>query len=305
MNRVFIIGSANMDLVIQTPRRPAPGETLTGSGFLITPGGKGANQAVAAAKLGADARMLAKVGDDIFGARMLSDMREYGVDTSRIAVEPGVSTGVAVITLCEGENTILLDPGANARLLPADVEPHLSALRESDILVMQLEIPLETIFYALDAARGSGCRVIVNPAPAPLTPLPASFFAGLYSLTPNEHEAALMTGLPVETREQAFAALDAFREMGVERPIITMGGEGAVYFDGETHRHQRAYPPEKIVDTTAAGDTFTAAVAVKLSQGASLSEAMDFAARAAAITVSRLGAQRSIPTLAEMNARGV
>jgi len=295
MPNICVVGSLNMDLCVHTPRLPAMGETVAGGGFNASPGGKGANQAVAAAKLGAGVAMVGRVGGDIFGARLLESLRCNGVDTSHVRVTEEAPTGVAVILLHGGDNCIVVDPGANALLSPEDIPEE--AIAGSDMLVLQLETTLEAVRRAMELARQHGVAVLLNPAPAQR--LPAEILALADIITPNESECALLTGLPCGSPESAARAARALREMGVPKVVVTLGGSGVVYDvgGGPVHRPAR---PVRAVDTTAAGDCFTGALAVSLAGGSDFDAAVDFAQAAAALAVTRRGAQESLPGLEEV-----
>ena len=297
MAKICIVGSLNMDLCVETPRVPAMGETILGGGFFTSPGGKGANQAVAAAKLGAGVTMIGRVGSDAFGAQLLENLRGCGVGTRHVRAVPGAATGVAVIVLHNRDNCIIVAPGANALLSPRDISDLEPVIAESDLLVLQLEIPLETARQAMELARARGVKVLLNPAPA--ARLPADFLALADILTPNESECALLTGLPCDTPEQVELAAKALLQMGVPQVVVTLGGSGVLYASGETATRKPAWPV-RVADTTAAGDSFTGALAAALAAGANFGGAIDFALAAAALTVTRKGAQNSLPSLAEV-----
>ncbi|MCL2352439.1 MAG: ribokinase [Firmicutes bacterium] len=290
MGKIAVIGSLNMDMVITSPKMPLMGETVMGGGFITSPGGKGANQAVAASRLGGDVAMAGCVGDDAFGDRLLENLRQSGVDVGRVRRLPGVSTGVAMIIVVGGDNTILVDPGANALLTPDMLDEDFIAA--CDTVMLQLEIPPETVSRAADIARRHGVRVLLNPAPA--RPLPAGLLAKADVLTPNETECGLMTGAEIASVGDAGRAIPDLLARGARNVIVTMGKNGAVYNDGDKIVHCPA-PPVKAVDTTAAGDCFSAAVAVALGEGKSIAEAVGFACRAGALTVQKMGAQASLP----------
>jgi len=297
MPKITVAGSLNMDLCVETPRVPVMGETILGGGFFTSPGGKGANQAVAAAKLGANVSMLGRAGGDAFGAQLMENLRASGVDTEHIRVTEEAPTGAAVILLKDGDNCIIVDPGANALLTPADIEASEPVIAASDILVLQLEIPLNTAKRAMELARAHGVQVLLNPAPA--QKLPADFLALADVLTPNESECGILTGLPCGTLEEAGRAARALLNMGVPRVCVTLGGAGVMYNQGGSMVHRPALPV-KVADTTAAGDSFTGALAVSLGGGADFGEAVDFAQAVAALTVTRRGAQESLPRLEEV-----
>ena len=297
MPKICVAGSLNMDLCVETPRVPVMGETILGSGFFTSPGGKGANQAVAAAKLGAGVTMLGRAGGDAFGAQLIENLRSNGVNTEHIRITREAPTGVAVILLQGGDNCIIVDPGANALLTPEDIDESEALIAASDVLVLQLEIPLPAARRAMELARAHGVKVLLNPAPAQR--LPADFLALADILTPNESECAFLTGLPCYTPEQAEQAARALLRLGVPQVAVTLGGDGVMYNEGERMIHKPALPVQ-VADTTAAGDSFTGALAVSLGGGAGFPEAVDFALAVAALTVTRRGAQESLPSLAEV-----
>ena len=297
MGKIVVIGSSNTDLVIRTPRIPSPGETLIGSDFMINAGGKGANQAVAAARMGGDVCFVACVGDDGFEA-----VRHYageGIDTSYIVRRNGVASGVALIAVDDAaENSIVVAPGANALLSPADIDAVESEIAAADYLLVQLEIPMETVARATELAVRHGVRVILNPAPA--APIADEVLARLDLITPNRSETELLTGLKVENVGDAVAAAAWFRGRGVRRVAVTMGSAGALVADERGEEFVPAYRVEA-VDTTAAGDVFNGALAVALSEGRELGAAARFAAAASSIACTRIGAQRSIPQRREVD----
>ena len=291
MHKICVIGSMNMDLCVEAPRMPAMGETVLGRGFIASPGGKGANQAVAAARLGAQVTMVGCVGDDAFGARLIGNLRVNGVDTGYIRVTGEAPTGAAVILLHEGDNCIVVDPGANMRLRPGDIEEMEGVIAASDMLILQLEVPPETVRRAMELARAHGVRVLLNPAPA--QEAPAEFLAMADVLTPNASECEALTGCA--DMEKGARALV---QMGIPRVVVTLGGRGVLYNDDGRMIHRPARPVN-VVDTTAAGDAFTGALAVSLAEGMGFEEAVDFAQAAAALTVTRRGAQEALPGRAE------
>ena len=299
MAKICVIGSLNMDLCVGTPRVPVMGETILGGGFFTCPGGKGANQAAAAAKLGADVTMIGCVGGDAFGAQLVENLQASGVNTEHIRIIEKASTGIAVILLHDGDNCIIVDPGANAMLTPEDIAALEPVIAASDMLVLQLEIPLAAVRKAMEIARAHGVQVLLNPAPAQT--LPADFLAMADILTPNESECERLTGLPCGTLEEAAAGAQALLDMGIPRVLVTLGGDGVLYSgkDGMIHKPAQSV---KVVDTTGAGDSFTGALAVSLADGADFDAAVDFALAVAALTVSRKGAQESLPSLEEVRA---
>lgn len=297
---ILVIGSSNTDMVAKTDRLPAPGETVLGGGFFMAPGGKGANQAVAAARLGAAVVFVAKVGDDIFGRQAVEGFRREGIDTGLVAVDAVRPSGVALITVdAKGENCIVVASGANGGLGPADLSSAVAKIANAALVLMQLEIPLETVEYVTKVAAGSHVPVILNPAPA--RPLSDELLRDVYILTPNQKEAEMLTGIPVVDPASAEAAARALAAKGVRVVIITMGAAGALLLvDGQAG--WVSAPAVEAVDTTAAGDVFCGALAVALSEGRLVKEAVAFACAAAALSVTRLGAQTSAPRREEVEA---
>lgn len=293
--KIVVVGSCNTDMVIPVEHLPLPGETIIGGDLLTNQGGKGANQAVAVARFGGEVELIARVGDDGFGRQTIESLRREGVGTSRIRLTPGVPSGVALIAVdAKGENSIMVSSGANARLTPEDVEEAGAVLTEADVVLMQLETPLPTLTKAASLARKAGCRVVLNPAPYPPTPLPAAFLGLIDLITPNETEAMAMSGVSITDEASALEAIRAIRAQGVKQVVITAGGAGAyTELDGQL-LHIEACSTH-VVDTTAAGDTFCGVLCVALSEGASLAEAIAQANRAAALSVTRRGAWQSIP----------
>ena len=297
--KLIVLGSVNADHVLRVDTFPRPGETVTGSGYRVIPGGKGANQAVAAARLGAGIAFIACVGDDDFGRRMVDAFAADGMDTGAVMTVPGVPTGVALIQVAEGgENSIAISAEANAHLTADALAPHLPLVREADTLLMQLESPMETIRTAAREAARAGGRVILNPAPA--RPLPDELLADLSLITPNETEAELLTGVRVESAADAERAADILLGKGVDSVIITLGARGALYKGPEGCREIGGFSVSP-VDTTAAGDTFNGALAAALQGGEAIFPAIRLAHGAAAISVTRMGAQTSIPTRKEVD----
>lgn len=296
MGRILVIGSMNMDMTIFTHRVPQSGETLSGYDFLLSPGGKGANQAVAASRMGAETTMFGCVGDDVFGGELIAALTGNGVDTAPIRRIPGVATGAAAITVCDADNRIILYAGANAHVRPGR-EALRALISGCDALLLQLEIPLETVFEAINVAHGLGKLVFLTPAPAAV--LREDIYPKVDYLLPNESEASLLMGRALASDQDMLEALSWFERMGVKHSLITLGDRGVgCVLDGKP-QIRRGFSV-KAVDTTAAGDTFTGALALAITDGDSLPDAIDFAQKAAAVCVTRQGAQNAIPTRAEV-----
>jgi ribokinase len=296
---IVVVGSTNTDMVIKTDRFPQPGETLLGGEFFLNPGGKGANQAVAAARLGGKVTFLAKVGNDLFGQQSLQQFRREGINTDFIGTDPDRPSGVALITVDgKGENTIVVASGANGALSVQDVTKAAPAIILADILLLQLEIPMATVVEAARLAAEAGKKVILNPAPA--ASLPDELFPHLFLITPNRSEAEELTGVKIRETADAEKAAQKLRAKGVAHVVVTLGSDGALISDGSHSRHIPA-PAVTAVDTTAAGDVFNGALAVALAEGLELEEAVVFASQAAAISVTRMGAQASAPYRREVS----
>ncbi len=291
--KIFIAGSSNTDMVITSHKLPLPGETIMGGNFFMNPGGKGANQAVAAARLGGEVIFVAKTGNDIFGKQAKLLFENEGIKTDYILTDAKHPSGVALIMVdSSAENCISVAPGANNHLLFEDIKSALKEIDHSDVVLLQLEIPLSTVEEVASYAKEKGKMVILNPAPAQI--LNNTLLKNISILTPNETEAELLTGIKIQDKASAEKAANILHEKGVEIVIITMGAMGAFLSDGK-QTSVIAAPKVVPVDTTAAGDTFNGALAVSLSEGMELSQAISFANKAAAISVTRLGAQTSIP----------
>ena len=296
--RLLVAGSSNTDLVISAASFPAPGQTIMGTGFFTTPGGKGANQAVAAARLGGRVTFVARVGQDAFGRATHDQLAAEGIDGRFVTTDPDRPSGMALITLdAAGENTIVVAPGANDTLGPEHLAGPAERLTDYDYLLTQLETPLATVVHLAELARRHNHPLVLNPAPA--VELPPEVLDGLYLITPNETEAELLTGQRVATAEDAARAADLLHERGVGHVVITLGARGAYLSAGG---HRQLIPTERVTvrDTTAAGDTFTGALVVALGEGQDWPAAVVFANRAAARSVTRLGAQASIPRRTEL-----
>ena len=291
--KIVVVGSCNTDMVINMERLPLPGETLLGGKFFMNAGGKGANQAVAAARLGGKVNFVAKVGNDPFGMRSIDQYKAEGIGTKHVVVDKEHPSGVALILVdAHGENSIAVASGANAHLLPEDIDQAKGTIEDCDILLMQLETPMETIEHAAQMAKRAGGKVILNPAPA--HSLPESLLANLYMLIANETEAEYISGTRISDMDSVARAADIICHRGVENVVITLGSKGAFIKERDTY-HQVPALKVKAVDATAAGDTFCGAVCVALAEGRGIIEAVTFANRAAAVTVTRMGAQSSLP----------
>lgn len=295
---VVVVGSANTDLVCKVERLPAPGETVLGGRFFQAAGGKGANQAVAAARLGAHVTFVARLGNDDYAEAAVAGYQDEGIDTRYIVRDPQRASGVALILVAaDGENCIAVAPGANACLAPSDLAPARAAFASADVVLVQLEIPLETVAAAVALGRECGATVILNPAPAPPEGLPDRLLAQVNVLTPNQTEAALLVG---QSGDDATLAR-ALQSLGVGTVVLTRGAEGALWV-GPAGAETVAAPAVSPVDTTAAGDAFNGALAVALAERAAWSDAVAWACCAGATAATREGAQPSLPTRDEVNA---
>ena len=286
MKKVFILGSLNMDLVIRAPYMPVAGETISGSDFIMNPGGKGANQAAACGKLGGAPIMAGCVGGDLFGEELLSTLREHGVDVSHVRKTEG-SSGIAVIVLAEGDNRIIVDAGANALVSERDVEDLLSDASEGDIFLTQLENPADTVGYALKRAKDKGLYTVLNPAPWSDGIRP--YLPCVDMITPNETELELASG-----EQDIDRGLSKLRDLGIETVLVTLGSRGYRIFDGKRDLHGSSIKVN-VVDTTAAGDTFSGVLVAELARGAELESAAAFASKCASIACTKHGAIRSVP----------
>lgn len=297
--KVVVVGSLNMDLVARAQRLPRAGETLPGDSFFTVPGGKGANQAVAVARLGGSVAMIGNVGDDAYGQQLRQALYVEGVDCRAIDTCPGVSSGVALITVdAASQNCIVIIPGGNGLLTAQSVQRFDALLQAAEIIICQLEVPPKTVAWTLARGHELGKQVILNPAPA-TGPLPAAWFAHIDYLTPNESEAEALSGVAVTDLDSARRAGERLLQLGAGKVIITLGAQGALLVTAQGHRHFPA-PVVQPLDTTAAGDTFIGGFAAGLVRGLEEGEAIAFGQRAAALSVTRAGAQPSIPYLAEL-----
>lgn len=295
---ILVIGSLNMDISITTPRMPDMGETIEGGELYTSPGGKGGNQAIAAARLGGSVSFLGSVGEDMYGAQLKENLQKSNIKFYG-SVSQKTATGAAIITICNGDNCIILNPGANELVTPDLIRENVSLFETADYVIMQLEIPVDSVLTAARQAKECGCKVILNPAP--YKQLPKELLAYTDILIPNEHEAALLTNITIIDNATAVDALRAIQAAGVETTVITLGSEGCVYNIKDELFFCKARKTT-CVDTTAAGDTFIGGLTAMLDKGSSLSAAIEFATAAASVTVSRYGAADSIPTLDEVTA---
>ncbi len=295
---IIVVGSSNTDMIIKLDHIPRPGETILGGEFVTAAGGKGANQAVGAARAGGKVTFIARVGRDMFGDQAVAGFVKEGINTDHVSRDTSKPSGVALIFVAkDGENSIAVAGGANNGLSPADVKKAKNVFAGADMLIMQLETPLDTVQAAADLAAKAGVRVILNPAPA--RALPDKLLRRVSIITPNESEAERLTGIKVSNTQTAAKAADKLLACGVKTVIITLGSRGA-FVVGDGVRKLVPGFKVKAVDTTAAGDTFNGALAVALVEGTTLENAVRFANAAAALSVTRLGAQTSVPTRNEI-----
>ena len=299
---ICVVGSLNIDLVIRTPHLPAPGETVSGGPFATHPGGKGANQAVAAARLGAAVAMVGRGGGDAFGTRLLTELEEAGIDIRQVVTLPDMASGVALIAVeASGQNSIIIAPGANGALTLADVEAAGPIITAAQVLLLQLEIPLPAVQRAAELAHAAGTLVLLNPAPA--QPLPAELPAQVDYLIPNEQEAALLLGEAVATDTDATVVAQRLcTQTGVGSVVITLGAQGAVLAQAQTEPQFVPAHSVEVADTTAAGDAFVGAFAVALAEGRTPAEALRWGNAAGALAVTAAGAQPSLPTRSAIEA---
>lgn len=298
MKKIIVIGSSNVDMVVRTSHLPAPGETILGGEFFMNQGGKGANQAVAIKRLGGNLIFMAKLGNDVLGRQSVGYFKKEGIDTRYIALDEDSASGVALISVDDhAENSIVVASGANMLLNEQDVDKMLEEMCEGDILLMQLEIPLQTVEYAARKAFGKGVKVVLNLAPA--RSLPKELFRHLYMVTPNRIEAEMLTGIKIANDADVEKVAEEICAMGVKNVIITLGSKGCLIREEGVSYRIDAFKVEP-VDTTAAGDTFNGALCVGLSEGMDLKQAAVMASKASSIAVTRMGAQSSIPYREEL-----
>lgn len=300
--KILVVGSLVMDLIVSTPLFPAKGETVIGSGFQTAPGGKGANQAIQAARLGASVTMVGKIGEDDFGVQMRDSLSASGVDITHLMVQGGVPSGIGNVQLETGDgktsNRIIVVPGTNRTITPAEVSFLNETISDYDMVILQLEIPLEINQIVAGYAAENGVPVMLNSAP--YAPLPPSLLEKLSYISPNEHEAEHMTGIPVKDEGSARRAADRLRAMGVQNALITMGSRGAVLGTGTRFFYSPCIPDVEVQDPTAAGDSFVGAFCTAVCRGLPYEKALRFSNYTASLTVSRMGAQPSLPTLQEV-----
>lgn len=298
--KVVVVGNANMDMVAFAPKFPAPGETVLGTRFEMACGGKGANQAVACARLGAEVWLVGRVGSDTFGDMLLESFHKAGLHTDFLRRDTEAPSGIALIFVNEqGQNEIIAVLGANMRVHPEDIDAAAPVWENAKALLVQLEIPLNTVGYAMAEAARHGLLVILNPAPAPSQPLPEEWFGLVDVWTPNEREAEGLTGIPVTDLESAEKAAKALLAKGAKAVVLTLGANGSLAATRDFVRHFPAFPV-KAVDMTAAGDAFAAALTLRLTEGAPLDEAIIFANAAGALACTKVGAQPSMPMREEL-----
>lgn len=296
MKNILIVGSLNADMVIYTERMPQIGETIYGNGFEINAGGKGANQAIAIAKLGGNVKMLGCVGNDANGTMLINQCKDFGVKTDSISIVE-TSTGVAVITVCKGDNCIILDSGANNYVTNRFIEDNIDVIKWADIIVFQFEIPMDTILYATKKAKEYGKMVVVNPAP--MCKLPAELMQYIDLFIPNRIECETLLNKKIQSDEELSSAVKELKALGIKNVIITLGSEGCIFnYNDEIKRC--GVVKTDVVDTTAAGDSFVGGVILLLAQGEDINKSIEFATYTSSITVSRKGAGTSIPTYNEV-----
>ncbi|MDO5310141.1 MAG: ribokinase [Planctomycetia bacterium] len=300
--KIVVVGSSNTDMIVKAARIPAPGETIVGGSFTSAAGGKGANQAVAAARAGGAVVFVARVGNDMLGAQAVDGYAKEAINVSYIQRDCELATGVALIMVdSTGNNSISVASGANFALSVDDVQAAKDEIASAQIMVLQLESPLETVEYAAKLAHDANVKVLLDPAPAPSDPLPPSLLQYVDIIKPNENEAEKLTGVKVTDQTSAQVAAEKLLELGAQIAIVTLGSAGSYV---ASKSGERLYVPARLVDAvdaTAAGDAYTGALAVALAENKSLKDAVDFATKAASLSVQKLGAQPSLPTRAEID----
>ncbi len=294
---ILVIGSLNMDMVITSEKMPKLGETLNGSNFFYACGGKGGNQAVSIGKLGGNVSMIASVGKDLFGEKLIKSLTDNNVDTKNISIIENKSTGVAVITLVDGDNFIILENGANYSLTPTLVEKYEEAIKTAKFVVLQLEIPMETVEKITEICSKYNVKVILNPAPAKI--LKEEVYKKTHILIVNETETEFLTGISITSKETCEKALDIFKKKGINNLIITMGAKGVFAFYNNNIYFKKSLKVN-VVDTTSAGDSFIGGLCYMLDMDKSFEQALDFGIKSAGLTVTKMGAQQSLPTLEEV-----
>lgn len=298
MSKIVIVGSSNTDLVVRA-KIPSPGETVISDDFYVNPGGKGANQAVTVAKLGGEAFFIAKVGNDEYGRKSIENYKKFNLNVENVYIDQKAHSGVAFIVVDEkGENAITVSSGANSTLCKADIDRASSLIKSADVVLMQLEIPMQVVEYVACMASENGVKVIVDPAPA--AELSDDLLSKLYMITPNENECEILTGISITDDQSKEIAARRLLDKGVRNVILTIGSKGSCLFSSDGFFHVPAIP-QKAVDTTAAGDVYDGALCVALSEGKSLMDAMRFATAASSLSVTRNGAQASIPSRQEVD----
>jgi ribokinase len=296
MHNILVVGSMNADLVVRSPRFPKPGETISGEDLQIIPGGKGANQAVAAVRQGASVSIVGRVGNDSFGPELINNLQRNNVDTSHVQTDSQAATGTATIIVdANGQNSIVLSPGGNGKVSPADVDG--VSFSNYKLLLLQLEIPIETVLAAARRGRESGLRVVLNPAPA--RSLPEELISLSDFIVPNEPELSLLTDQPVNNLESAEKAAKLLLDRGVQNVIVTLGANGALIVNKEITKHIPSFKVD-VVDTTAAGDAFIGGFASAILQNKSLEEAVRYGCACGALATTKFGAQPSLPTKEEV-----
>ncbi|MDO5570094.1 MAG: ribokinase [Bacteroidales bacterium] len=299
MKKIIVVGSSNTDMVIKSEKLASPGETVLGGEFYMAAGGKGANQAVAAARLGGNVYFAAKVGDDLFGKQAIENYKNDNINTDFVFIDKQNSSGIALIMVDKNaENCISVAGGANNNLLPEDLEEVINIINKDDIVLMQMEVPIKTIEFVAQEASKRGALIVLNPAPA--AKISKSIIEKLFLITPNKNEAELLTGISIKNDDDIKSALLKLREMGAEKPVMTLGSKGSAYLSNDILEFVASRKVEA-VDTVGAGDVFNGALCVAISENMDFKKAINFASCAASISVTRKGAQSSIPQRKEVD----